>query len=827
MPPPNSTTGPPARAAPRGDSIPRQLSIRPRTTKTFDERTVNVNGEQVTIFDGGVILNVRGVQGLGLLDIEADRLVVWTKGNLQDMVQGLRTPEGQSGNDLEFYLAGNVEIRQLGATESRTLRADEVYYDVNRNVAVALRADLEVRERRFPEPIHLRAEELLQLSPTEFKATRAEIFASRLPSDPGLKVYLSEATFEQRQTQRRSLFSWLGVTQTAPQTELLVKGSNALLKLEDIPIFYLPYLQGDARDPLGPLESVGLNANRMFGFQFLTSWNLYDLLGIDPLPGTRWRLDADYLSRRGPALGTAFDYFGKNLFGVPSVYSGLIKAYGLHDRGTDILGFRRDTDVHPEWRGRFLWRNEVHDLPYGFTVQSQFSALSDKNFLEQFFKTEFDQDINQETFLYLKQQQANWAWTGLIEPRIRDWVTETEWLPRVDGYLLGQSLFDVLTYNVRASAGYARLRVTEEPPPPVLATDVNVNTGRFDLWQELSLPFTLGAFRLVPYGVLDLTHYTRDLTGREESRIYGAGGLRGSIPFTSLYPTVKSDLFNLDGINHKIVLGGNYYLARTGTPFSQLPQLDRLDDDATDQARRDVFPAQAVINPNHAVRLTTSPLYNPQVYAIRRLVTNRIDTLDDIEVLQLDLRQRWQTKRGYPGQQHVVDWMTLDLSTSWFPNARRDNFDEDFAFFEYDWVWNLGDRTALVSSGWVDPIEHGPRVYTVGAYLDRPDRTNFFVGYRHIDPIQSRAVTGAVNYIFSPKYAMTASATYDFGTNQSLSNTLIFTRMGSDLSLSLGVTYNALQNNFGVVFEILPNVVPITRRTPGSSLIGANQLSRN
>lgn len=826
-PPPTETTGPPPRAAPP----PRQLSIRPRTTRQFDQQGFTLpTGEHVEILAGGVILNVRGVQGIGLLDIEADRLVVWTKENLQDMMQGMKRPEGQKAQDLEFYLAGNVEIRQVTGADARTLRADEVYYDVNRNVAVALRGDLEIREPRFPEPVHLRAEELLQLSPKQFRGMKAEVFSSRLPSDPGLKVYLAEVDFEQKTVPRRSIFGW-NVTdrrtgQPASYEEMLVRGRSAFLEIEDVPVFYLPFVQGDARDPLGPLEGVNINADRIFGFQFMTSWNAYDILGIDPIPGTRWRFDVDYLSRRGPALGSGFDYVGTDFFGLPCTYNGLVKSYGLKDSGNDILGFLRDDVPHPEWRGRFLWRQALYDLPLGFTLQTQVAALSDKNFLEQYFKLEFDHEINQETFLYLKQQQQNWAWTVLAEPRLRDWVTETEWLPRADGYLIGQSFFDVLTYNVRANAGYARLRPTEEPPPPVLSTDVQTNTGRFDLWQELSAPFSLGAFRVVPYGVLDLTHYTRDLTGDSESRLYGGGGVRGSIPFSRLFPDAQSDLFNVNGINHKLVLGGNYYLARTGTPYSQLPQLDRLHDDATDQAMRDVYPAQIGLNPANAALLTTSPLYNPQVYAIRRLVANRLDTLDDIDVLQADLRQRWQTKRGYPGQQHVVDWMTLDVSASWFPNKQRDNFGESFAFVEYDWLWNVGDRTALVSSGWVDPIEHGPRVYTVGAYLDRPDRTTFFLGYRHIDPINSRAVTAAVGYVFSPKYAMSASSLYDFGTNQSLSNTLMFTRIGSDLSLSLGITYNALTNNFGVLLEILPNVVPVARRGANSSMFGTAALGR-
>src|SRR5438067_12048679 len=147
--------------------------------------------------------------------------------------------------------------------------------------------------------------------------------------------------------------------------------------------------------------------------------------------------------------------------------------------------------------------------------------------------------------------------------------------------------------------------------------------------------------------------------------------------------------------------------------------------------------------------------------------------------------------------------MTLDLSVSLFPAPHRDNFGSTVSFVEWDYIWNIGDRTALTSSGLVDPEDNGPRIYTVGAHLDRPDRTSFYLGYRQIDPLESKAVTGAVTYVFSPKYAMTGSTTYDFGTSQSLSNSLIFTRMGTDLNVGFGITYNALQNNFGVVFQIL------------------------
>jgi hypothetical protein len=459
------------------------------------------------------------------------------------------------------------------------------------------------------------------------------------------------------------------------------------------------------------------------------------------------------------------------------------------------------------------------ELPEGFALQTKVAAISDRNFLEQYYKLEWDQMPNQETFLYLKQQQDNWAWTFLTQPHLRPWLTETEWLPRGEGWLLGQSLFNIFTYNTHASAGYAELIPEKGGAPPVTPTDVRVNTGRFDWWQDISMPFQAGPFKIVPYGVLDLTYYTEDVNGTDTGRIYGGGGLRASLPFSRIFPDIESEFFNLNGINHKIVFSTNYYIAGTNVGFNQLPQLDRLDDDATDQAIRDITPKQPQINPTDGVFLATSPLFNLQRYAIRRLVDTNTDTLDNIQELQMDVRQRWQTKRGYPGQQHIVDFMTLDLSATYFPAANRDNFGHDFAFLQYDWLWNIGDRTSLQSTGWVDPIDKGARVFTVGAYLDRPDRTSIYLGFRETEPVHSRLAIASLSYVFSPKYSFTASTAYDFGTTQAISNTLFLTRMGTDLQVSLGVTYNAMQNAFGVLFEVLP--IAAAGRA-GRSLVGAS-----
>jgi hypothetical protein len=818
--PPSKPTPPPGKGGVAGPA--RNFMISPRQGGSFQGKIdQGPNGESIYVVTGGVILQVRNAPNVGMMDMEADRVIIWTKGDGKQLSTNIQQPSGHTSNDLEVYLSGHVVIRQSPLVnpkgEQRTISANEVYYDVNRNVAVAKDARLELKQPLTPDPVIATCQELRQTSINTFEVVKAEVFSSKLPSDPGLKVYLSDGVIEDKQVPLKNLFGQPVMDRKTGQPvttrETLLTGHNVVFELEDVPFFYLPYISTNVQEPLGPLQDFNFGYNHLFGIQLGLTLNVYELLGLQPRPNTRWQLNLDYLSYRGPGVGTVYDYHGTELFGVPAKYTGQFKGFGMSDRNFDILGALRPiNNFEPtNFRGWGLWTNAVEDMPYGFSFLSQVSGLSDRNFLEQYYKRVFDLNPNQATFLFLKEQQDNWAWSALVEPRIRNWVTETQSLPRLDGWLIGQDLFERLTYNTHVNLEYVRLATSTDNLPPVSSTDVPTNTARASWMQELLLPVYAGPIKFLPYARLETTGYSSDINGDAIGRVWGAGGVRASIPFTHLYRDVQSELWNLNGLNHKIVASVNYAYASTNEPFTTFAQLDRLNDDATDQALRDINTVQFLVNPQYGVALANNALYKPQTYAIRNLLWDRIDTLNTVEVAQFDVRQRLQTKRGFPGNQHIVDWMVLDLSASYFPAENRDNFGHPFAFLAYNYLWNVGDRTALNSTATVDPFPGGPKVWTIGGYFNRPPRTNIYLGFREIYPLNSRAITGAVTYVFSPKYAMTASSTYDFGTSEALSNSLMFTRMGSDLQVSLGFTYNALQNNFGVLFNIIPNLLPANR----------------
>jgi hypothetical protein len=797
------------------------------------------------VVTGGLIVNVGYGRGLGEIEFATDEAVIWVRGLASDNALSGFESGPDDKKEVELYLSGNVVIRtesinpKLGGTITQTLRADQIYYDVSRSRAVALCADLEIGSPRVPDGVHLQGKEIDRLGPNDWQAFDAAAFSSKLPSDPGLRLDSSQIDLQERQVVLRNIFGLpyrqFGTWQKVEGTERTLTARNAVTWLDGLPVFYLPYLRTDADDPLGPFVGFSLGQNRIFGTQVYTTWDLYKLLALRPPPGHSWRLNLDYLSDRGPGFGTDYNYtLPPREAGLLSPGGGFVRLYGLQDHATtDILGGDRgpvQDPVPPGFRGRADWRHvqALDDIVEGLYFQGQIAYVSDQNFLEQYYKTEWDLGVNHETSAYLTWTRRNFEATGLVMPRLaRPWIAQTEWYPRLDGYLVGQSFFDRLVYDARVSGAYAQARPSNVNPGPVLSTDQQVNTGRFDFGQELSLPFDLGPFKLAPYGTLDLTYYSHDLTGDDRGRFIGGGGLRGSIPFSRLYDDASSELFNVRGLYHKVMVGANYYVSHSDTPFTQLPLLDRLNDDAVDQGWRNMVPFQPQYTQGVNGLLLSqagnpNDLFNPQRYLIRRLVTNSIDTIDSIQVLQMDVRQRLQTKRGYPGLEHTVDVFTLDLSGSYFPEANRDNFGKPLAFLEYNALWNVGDRTAIQSAGWFDPYNNGTRYWNAGVFLDRPDRTNFYVGYRQTDPLNSKAVTATVGYQMSRRYYVNMGVSYDFGIQQALSNSFTLTRTGSDLTMTIGVTYNALVNNFGVQFLIVPNIVAFAApgRFVGTPLFG-------
>jgi len=507
------------------------------------------------------------------------------------------------------------------------------------------------------------------------------------------------------------------------------------------------------------------------------------------------------------------------------------------------------------------------DAPFDVDLRLQLEGayVSDRHFLEQYYKRLFDSGLDQATLAYLIYQRQNTAVTLLGEANLQDWYTQSQFFPKLDYYRLGDSLLgDTFTYWQNSGIDYANTHTAVEvanpnvfallPFDPVSATSGPFRTGRAWTSHELDLPLNFGFFRVVPYlqgqlvgwdnqfadslpplerfTELPQTAYIRGPQGSALGRAFGAAGVRANVMAWRIFPGVESELLNLHGLAHKVNFDANFRTSYSNVNLGRIGIQDTLDDNTYELVRRYFAMEQ--------YETILPPQYDPRLLTLRRSVspiTGTTDIQDDMTTLDLGIRQRLQTRRGPEGRRRIVDIMTLDLTTTYFPDADRDNFGKAFGQNMYNWEWFIGDRTALQSYGWFeffdiagDPIPvasprgtndpFGVRVITSGVSLNRPPRGNIFIGYSVINtgPIATSALNVSWSYWLSPKWYSSFGTSYDFGNAILLSSTVGITRIGADWLTSIGLTVDPQRDSYMFGFELTPRLSPSIRFGSGGGV---------
>ena len=792
-----------------GGGTTRRLRAYPRHSTPIHYDTFPTgDGQQVFVVTGGINLLVEDLNNGDFVRILSDRIVLWTRGKLAgELSHGAETDGKQP---LEVYLEGNVIIRQGNirtalAADQMAVFGKQIYYDINAKRALILDGSVETYDPELGTPLFMKAAEIRQLTPAKFYATRASFTTSPFRGTPGYAFNAGDAVLEQVKEPIKNPFTGAEVIDPVSGAPLVreryfATGYRNVLRIEDVPVFYWPYIRADVNDPLGPLETVKFGTTDNLGTYATVHLDMWQLLGLDYLPAadqSNWLFDVGYYGKRGPAGGSRFNYFASDLLGMSGPSYGNALTWWINDSGEDFLGRNRQ-GLQPPRSGRGRFRLQHHQqLPNDFTLIAEVSYLTDTNLLESFYEHEYDSGKDQDTLLFLKQARDDWAWTGLLQPRVNEFLPQNPWLPRFDGYLLGRSLLrDRLTYFNHSSLGYGLLRPPRQLP---LVTDARVDTARLDTRHELDLPLNLGDVQVTPFVVGQFTGYTDTPTANGLGRLYGAVGVRSSLPFWKAYPAAESRLLNVHGLAHKVSLNADYLLARANRDYTELPPLDQLDDDTSELVRR-----QNLIRQFGGV----VPLeFDPRFFALRNNVTTQPEVLDDMQNVRLSVTQHLQTKRGPIDDRGIVDWMILDMGTTIFPERNRDNFGELAGLLDYRYQWQIGGRTRLDSNMLYDP--HDDTLNVSGSMtLQRPPRTSFaaFYSYFQSGPFQSNYVGMSNSYRFSRKYAGAFTTGYDFESLDNVSFTFGLSRVGLDFVTSVGFVLNAGRDDFGFVFEVYPRV---------------------
>lgn len=794
---------------PRGESEPHIIWDRSETSD-----------EGVAVITGGVQIFIGPPPGD--LDVVADKVVLWTIGEVSAEV---RDKYQEETVPLEVYFEGNVVFRQ----GDRVIYADRMYYDVKNHTGTVLQAEITMPAPKFGGMLRMKSDLLRQVNDDTFYARHSYFTSSRLGA-PRYRIQSQDVRVYDRQTPLVDF--WTGSPKFDPvshepivEHEQVVTASNNTMFVGPAPVFWWPRFTTTLEQPSTVLQSIHFQQDNIFGFWSEADLNAYQLLGMKKPQGVNWTFIGSDLTKRGVGGGTNFTLNRQELFGIQGPATGTFMAWGLHDDGLDNLGrTRQNIKITEPWRGRMLgqFRQTLPDGPAftdGLQISTELGLISDYNFAEQYYEAEFETHKDETTDLQIKKAIQNREWTLYTQARVNPFFDQTNWLPRLDHYTMGQSFGnDNFTWFEHSNGSYAQFLRIHPPSDPQDLANFNYlpweATGshqgdRVASRQEIDAPLELGPVKIVPYALGELAQWGQDLQGKDVGRAFGQVGVRGSLLFWAVNPTIESNLFNVHGIAHKMTFDVDAFASGSNLNFTQLALYDPIDDNATNRFRRRFMSLDYAATPG-PFGGTLPAKFDPRFYDFRSGIQSFVaspttEIAGTLDTVQLGMRHRWQTKRGRLGSRRVIDWIVLDTHASFFPNPARDNFGQAWGLVGYDFRWHVGDKLTVTSDFGRDFFPQGMRTFSLGATLNRSPNINLNVGLRTFSgPFTYNTLNFSQSYQLSPKWMATASTNFSITGQGNIGETFSFSRVGEAFITTVSAYIDAGKGNQGVNFMITP-----------------------
>lgn len=726
----------------------------------------------------------------GLLEVQADGAVLYYSGEDLKVGQSRRAGSGAAealaqGAVKSAYVCGDVVM----AEGQRTIRADEMYYDFENKRGIAINAEMRSFDAGRGIPIYVRAAELRQLDASTFSGedivlTTSEFYVPQVSLGASRVLITDRTVIDER----------LGkVSDSSYEAQM----RDVRFKVGERTIFGWPYMRSNLERPDVPIKSVRVGHDNQWGTSVESRWHLSRLLGLAEPEGTDGTFELDYYSERGVGAGVRSDYASEDHFGRMS-------GYIIDDRGEDRLGrdaSRRGLEPPRELRGRFSWVHREF-MPYNWQVTTGVNYESDENFVESYYRREYNVGIDRETYIHMKRIEDNWGLAFLGKGRINDFSDELEEMPSAEFHLTGESIFeDKLTLYSDSFAGQFRQRIGDEHTTMINGESFGFVSHR----SELDMPIQMKGFKAVPFfagtfGYDDRSGFTRSLVdgtgagGFNEDTVWiGEAGVRLSSEYWKVYRHINSRLWDLHGLRHVV---------------------------------------------------------RPELTAVAYAESDRIVRQHD--VVQLGLSQRLQTKRGPAEKQRTVDWMRLDTAFTLVNDSEKDIagapdrllwnramtplriysrpgiFNGDLAsglkrfelfgprrnYFSADYIWRMSDTSVLLSDVYYDLQEGVVEQFDVGFTRSRWPDLSYYVGSRYLrnvnvlDEEGSNAFVFAATYVFDPRYTLVFSQQYDFDYGANIGSDITLIRRYHRVFWGLTFSTDGSLDRQSVVLSIWPEGVP-------------------
>ena len=387
------------------------------------ERSVTSDGQSIVTVQGRFYIWQRINDSGDIIEFQANDAVVFYSDN--DLKVG-QEETGRAdllvGGDIDsIYIEGDI-IMTEGA---RTIKADRLYYDFNKRQALVENAEMRSFSEERNIPIYLRAERLISFNQEVFVGenivlTSDEFYLPQISAEASSIVIADTISLNTRKEQRYQ-----------------ANMEDVSIKYYDTPILKLDTLKSGVIRPELPIKKVRIGNDTGFGTLLETKWYLSRILGYEQPADTESSLNLDYYSKRGFGAGAEFEYETEDYFGS-------IDSYIINDHGEDRLGdaeWRKNLEPEADLRGRLRVAHREY-LAQDWQLTYELSYLSDRDFLESYYRDEFFTGKDQETLVHLKRSTDNWAVSWLAKVRINDFEDYLEELPSFEYHRTGQSFWD-------------------------------------------------------------------------------------------------------------------------------------------------------------------------------------------------------------------------------------------------------------------------------------------------------------------------------------------------------------------------------------------------
>lgn len=387
------------------------------------------------------------------------------------------------------YAEGFVRLVVESGEGNAIVEADELMIDLVREQAFVRNAEVRARPRAMSlvggqlkqSPLLFRATHLRALgaarvvaedvlaSPCDHGAPHFALTARRIEvtaTDPGAAGPLFGPLLRRREDRGGS--DTLRRARTSPRW-----GDVTGLGLEVVPPFNdgealrLPFLPFAAWRSDWPLPSVRLGRSSRLGNFAIVELG-HGLVSLDEEDWALGKLDlgarerVEYYSERGTGGEVELNWDHESPGGLLKG-DGHVRAFGIKDRADED---RVGTSIETE--RRFWLRGLAQEqLPGGVQVDAEFSRLSDRGVLFEYFRRIAQIDKEQETYAYARWAHDELALRAISRFRINDFQTQLEQLPEVKldwihAPLVTHETLGGVYLDVAARAGQLRLRFDDD-----------------------------------------------------------------------------------------------------------------------------------------------------------------------------------------------------------------------------------------------------------------------------------------------------------------------------------------------------------------------------